>query len=132
MKTALCICVVALAIMMLLPFSIEKVYAADCSGDQILRMLDAGFSREEVLDICGPVRGQQEGSPDKISFRVITDTNVRQGPSTEHGIVTTLSEGALVDVVGTSRSRDSIWYQIAVDGKELGYISGNLLEPTID
>ena len=130
MKTVLSISIIALAI--LLSISAQDLLAADCSGDQILRMLNAGFSRVEVLDICGPVSSRQD-LDDPITFRVITDTNVREGPSTVHGVVTTLGKGALVNVVGTTQGSregsDAIWYRIAVDGKELGYVSGNLLEP---
>jgi hypothetical protein len=130
MKTIVFIIAITLSLLSALSLSQEKAFGADCTGDQVLRMLDAGFSREEVIQICGPVA---ETRQDRMTYRVTTTSNVRQGPSTEHPVVTTLDEGTLVDVLGKSRSgaagSEMDWYRIAVNGKELGFISGKLIEP---
>jgi len=40
--------------LVLLHLSPGIAYADRCTGDQILQMMDQGFSKEEIMKLCGP------------------------------------------------------------------------------
>ena len=56
-----------------------------------------------------------------------TNCNVRENPSTNDEVVSTLGQGEAVQVTG--KVNEVNWYEIAIDG-EKGYVSGSLLSGT--
>ena len=63
----------------------------------------------------------------KIPYVVVTNANVRIGPSTESGVVKTLEKGAEINVLEVLD--DQKWYRIAYEGEEVGFVFGELIEP---
>jgi uncharacterized coiled-coil protein SlyX len=58
-----------------------------------------------------------------VPLKVITATNVREGPGTNYPVLFTLAAGALV--VGHSYADD--WVRIAADSSRVGWVAGNLV-----
>lgn len=61
---------------------------------------------------------------EKYTVTARTSLNLRSGPSTEHGIVTSLPRGASVDVIAF----DGGWANVSVDGK-VGWVSSTYIAP---
>jgi uncharacterized coiled-coil protein SlyX len=58
-----------------------------------------------------------------VSLKIVTVTNVRDGPGTNYPVLFTLAAGTLV--VGHSYADD--WVRIAEDGGRVGWVAGNLV-----
>ena len=58
---------------------------------------------------------------------VSTRINVRSGPGTNYGVVSSANSGARLPIVG--QSQDGSWYQVTVDGlAEPGWVSGSITQ----
>lgn len=63
--------------LMLLHLSPGIAHADRCTGDQILRMMDQGFTKEEVMKLCGPaeeIPPEAPKPPDQASLASLAGT----------------------------------------------------------
>jgi len=92
---------------------------------------------EAYLQNVDYARGQQPTAPLDLStdyqlepaqgdYTLLSNTNVRLGPSTSDSIVETMDQGTVVEAVGSVRGLD--WMLMARDGEIIGYMYAPLLE----
>ena len=114
----------------------ENWYLVDIDGlDQL------GWIREDLTVLVGSLDNVKEITAEEIEMLpvAIANTallNVRSGPDTSYGLVTTISEGTWVEVIGVNAQSD--WFKVKYDDvggqgwiyRELTYLAGPLSSAT--
>ena len=114
----------------------ENWYLVDIDGlDQL------GWIREHLTVLVGSLDNVKRITADEIAMLpvAIANTallNVRSGPDTSYGLVTTISEGTWVEVIGVNAQSD--WFKVEYDDiggqgwiyRELTYLAGPLSSVT--
>ena len=114
----------------------ENWYLVDIDGlDQL------GWIREDLTVLVGSLDNVKEITAEEIEMLpvAIANTallNVRSGPDTSYGLVTTISEGTWVEVIGVNAQSD--WFKVKYNDaggqgwiyRELTYLAGPLSSAT--
>ena len=114
----------------------ENWYLVDIDGlDQL------GWIREDLTVLVGSLDNVKEITAEEIEMLpvAIANTallNVRSGPDTSYGLVTTISEGTWVEVIGVNAQSD--WFKVKYDEvggqgwvyRDLTYLAGPLASVT--
>ncbi len=100
-----------------------RIYGVDPDEDWYLIEVDGldqlGWISENLTVLVGDLDGVKRITAEEIAMLpvAIAQTavlNVRSGPSTSHGVVTTLSQGTWSEILGVDTQ--SQWFKIKVDG----------------
>ena len=62
-------------------------------------------------------------------YEAVNNSNIRSTPSANSKIIGFLRKNSQIQVI--AGARDGTWYQVQLDGDEIGYIHASLLEPVI-
>ena len=114
----------------------ENWYLVDIDGLEQL-----GWIREDLTVLVGSLENVKEITAEEIAMLpvAIANTallNVRLGPATSYGLVTTISEGTWVEVIGVNAQSD--WFKVKYNDaggqgwiyRELTYLAGPLSSVT--
>ena len=118
-----------------------RIYGVDPDEDWYLIEVDGldqlGWISENLTVLVGDLDGVKRITAEEIAMLpvAIAQTavlNVRSGPSTTHGVVTTLSQGTWSEILGVDAQSE--WFKIKVDGitgpawvlRDLTHLAGSL------
>jgi len=101
-----------------------EAYRGTVVSDPAEVTLNIRTNNNQVTATSRPGGGIPNIDPNDPTCRALLQTglNLRRGPSTNFGVITTLASGSLVPVIG--RLGDNSWYQVS-SGATVGWVSGS-------